>query len=87
MKIRSLLALAGLVAAAHTAQAQEVTLKVHFFLPPTSYANTLFIQPWCEKIAKESNNRMKCQSYPSMQLGGTPPQLFEQVRDGAGFVP
>ena len=34
--IRSLLALAGPVAAAHTAQAQEVTLKVHFFLPPTS---------------------------------------------------
>ena len=86
MKIRSLLALAGLVAAAHTAQAQEVTLKVHFFLPPTSYANTLFIQPWCEKIAKESNNRMKCQSYPSMQLGGTPPQLFEQVRDGVADV-
>jgi len=86
MKIRSLLALAGLVAAAHTAQAQEVTLKVHFFLPPTSYANTLFIQPWCEKIAKESNNRMKCQTYPSMQLGGTPPQLFEQVRDGVADV-
>ena len=86
MKIRSLLALAGLVAAAHTAQAQEVTLKVHFFLPPTSYANTLFIQPWCDKIAKESNNRMKCQSYPSMQLGGTPPQLFEQVRDGVADV-
>ena len=86
MKIRSLLALAGLVAAAHTAQAQEVTLKVHFFLPPTSYANTLFIQTWCEKIAKESNNRMKCQSYPSMQLGGTPPQLFEQVRDGVADV-
>ena len=86
MKIRSLLALAGLVAAAHTAQAQEVTLKVHFFLPPTSCANTLFIQPWCEKIAKESNNRMKCQSYPSMQLGGTPPQLFEQVRDGVADV-
>ena len=86
MKIRSLLALAGLVAAAHTAQAQEVPLKVHFFLPPTSYANTLFIQPWCDKIAKESNNRMKCQSYPSMQLGGTPPQLFEQVRDGVADV-
>lgn len=86
MKIRSLLALAGLVAAAHSAQAQEVTLKVHYFLPPTSYANTLFIQPWCDKIAKESNNRMKCQSYPSMQLGGTPPQLYEQVRDGVADV-
>lgn len=66
--------------------AQEVTLKVHFFLPASSFANTLFIQPWCDKIAKESNNKMKCQSYPSMQLGGTPPQLFEQVRDGVADI-
>ena len=25
---------------------------------------------------------MKCQIYPSMQLGGTPPQLYDQVKDG-----
>ncbi len=68
------------------AMAQEVTLKVHHFLPASSFANTLLIQPWCEKIAKESNNRMKCQIYPSMQLGGTPPQLFEQARDGVADV-
>lgn len=68
------------------ALAQEVTLKVHFFLPATSFANTLFITPWCERIAKESANRLKCQIYPSMQLGGTPPQLFEQVRDGVADV-
>lgn len=66
--------------------ADEVTLKVHFFLPPTSYANTLFIQPWCERIAKESNQKLKCQIYPSMQLGGTPPQLYEQARDGVADV-
>ena len=65
------------------ALAQEVvTLKLHYFLPPSSYANQFFLQPWCDKIAAESNNRMKCQSYPSMQMGGTPPQLIEQVRDG-----
>ena len=40
------------------------------------------IQPWCDKINKESNDRLKCQIYPAMQLGGTPPQLFDQVRDG-----
>ena len=77
-------ALATLGAA--TVQAQEVTLKVHFFLPATSYANTLFITPWCEKVAKDSNQRMKCQIYPSMQMGGTPPQLFEQVKDGVADV-
>ena len=55
---------------------------MHHFLPAGSYANTQFIQPWCDKIAKESANRLKCQIYPSMQLGGTPPQLFDQVKDG-----
>lgn len=68
--------------AASPVQAQEVVLKVHHFLPAGSFANTMFIQPWCDKIAKESANRMKCQIYPSMQLGGTPPQLIDQVRDG-----
>ena len=90
MKFRTLLARAAFTtlatAAALSASAQEVTLKVHFFLPATSFANTLFITPWCDKIAKESANRMKCQIYPSMQLGGTPPQLFEQVRDGVADV-
>jgi TRAP-type C4-dicarboxylate transport system substrate-binding protein len=79
-----LLATAALAAA--TVQAQEVTLKVHHFLPAGSYANTMFIQPWCDRIAKESNNKLKCQIYPSMQLGGTPGQLYDQVRDGAADV-
>jgi TRAP-type C4-dicarboxylate transport system substrate-binding protein len=73
---------AALLFAGASAQAQDVTLKVHHFLPAGSAANTMFIMPWCDKIAKESNNRMKCQIYPSMQLGGTPPQLYDQVRDG-----
>ena len=81
-------AAAALTAAAfsQTATAQEVTLKVHHFLPASSFAQTLFIQPWCDRIAKESNNKMKCQIYPSMQLGGSPPQLFEQARDGVADV-
>src|SRR5262245_17703461 len=38
--------------------------------------------PWAEKIEKESNERIEVQIYPSMQLGGAPPQLFDQVKDG-----
>ena len=64
--------LSGLLAAP-AALAQDVTLKVHFFLPATSYAATLFIQPWCDKIARESANRMKC-------------QLYDQARDGVADV-
>lgn len=81
--LRRLAALSVLLGAATLpASAQEVTLKVHHFLPAGSYAQTMFIQPWCDKIAKESNQKMKCQIYPSMQLGGTPGQLIDQVRDG-----
>lgn len=69
-------------ATALPAAAQQVTLRVHHFLPPTSSAQVKLIQPWCDKIAKESADRLKCQIYPSMQLGGAPGQLYDQVKDG-----
>lgn len=62
--------------------AQEVTLKVHHFLPPPSTAQAKFIQPWCDKLAKESAGKLKCQIFPSMQAGGSPPQLYDQAKDG-----
>jgi TRAP-type C4-dicarboxylate transport system substrate-binding protein len=65
-----------------TASGQEVVLKVEHFLGPNSTAQQQLLGPWCEKIAKESANKMKCQIYPAMQLGGTPPQLFDQAKDG-----
>jgi TRAP-type C4-dicarboxylate transport system substrate-binding protein len=68
------------------ALAQEFTLKVAHFLPPSSTNHAKLIAPWCDKIARESNNRVKCQIYPSMQLGGTPPQLFDQARDGVADI-
>lgn len=66
----------------HAWAADEIVFKVHHFLPAGSYAQQMFIQPWCDKIAADSAKRMRCQIYPSMQLGGTPPQLVDQVRDG-----
>ena len=51
--------------------AQSVILKVHHFLPPGSTAHKNFIVPWCDKVAKESGGKLKCQIYPAMQLGGT----------------
>ena len=64
------------------ASAQEVILKLHHFVPPTATAHSKFLLPWTEKIAKESNGRIKIQIYPALQLGGTLPQLLDQVRDG-----
>jgi TRAP-type C4-dicarboxylate transport system substrate-binding protein len=64
------------------AAAQEVTLRLHTFLPPVANPVKHFLVPWKEKVEKESNGRIKVQIYPSMQLGGKPTQLLEQVRDG-----
>ena len=68
------------------AQAQEVVLKVAHFLPPVSTMHAKVIVPWCDKIAAESQGKLKCQIYPAMQLGGTPPQLLNQVRDGVADI-
>ncbi len=85
-KLHQAAAAATLVLAAAGAQAQQIVLKVHHFLPPTSSSQVHLIGPWCEKINKASNDRLKCQIYPSMQLGGTPPQLFDQARDGVADI-
>src|SRR5512137_2598641 len=83
---RSLVAAAFTVALAATAQAQQVVLKVHHFLPSTSNVHVNLIQVWCDKIAKESADKLKCQIYPAMTLGGTPAQLFDQARDGVADI-
>ena len=83
--LRSFVASVGALGAAG-AIAQEVVLKVHHFLPPQATIQAKFFNPWCEKINKESNGRLKCQIYPAMQLGGTPPQLFDQARDGVADI-
>lgn len=68
------------------AHAQEVVLKVEHFLGPQSTAHQRLLGPWCEKIGKESGGRLKCQIYPAMQLGGTPPQLFDHAKDGVADI-
>jgi TRAP-type transport system periplasmic protein len=78
-------AAAALLTAALGAQAQTV-LKVHHFLGPTSVQHTDMLQPWCDKVAKESANKLTCQIYPSMQLGGAPAQLFDQAKDGVADI-
>ena len=63
-----------------------IVLKVAHFLPTSSNPHQKMIVPWCDKINKESGGRLKCQVYPSMQLGGTPAQLLDQARDGIADI-
>jgi TRAP-type transport system periplasmic protein len=61
---------------------QAVTLKFHTFMAPTSNVWVNMHKAWMDKVTKESNGRIKFEAYPAMQLGGTPVQLYDQVRDG-----
>jgi TRAP-type transport system periplasmic protein len=64
------------------AQAPQVTLRMHHFLPPVSNGHAKFLAPWAQKVQQESGGRIKVDIFPAMQLGGTPPQLYDQARDG-----
>ncbi len=64
------------------ASAQDLTLKFHHIWNNQAMASQKVIGPWCDKVATESKNRIKCQVFPAMSMGGTPPQLVDQVRDG-----
>ena len=68
------------------AQAETITIKVHHFLNANSVQHTKMLRGWCDNIAKDSANRLQCQIFPSMQLGGTPAQLYDQARDGVADV-
>lgn len=82
---KAIVAMAALGAAtlAGSALAQQtVTLRLHQFLPPTAPIPALAIVPWAKKVEAESGGRIKVQLFHSMSMGGSPPQLFDQVRDG-----
>jgi TRAP-type C4-dicarboxylate transport system substrate-binding protein len=64
------------------AQSPEVELKLHHFLGPKAPAQTQMLEPWAKSIEDASDGRVKIEIYPSMSLGGAPPQLFRQVVDG-----
>ena len=69
-------------AAASTSMAAEFNFKFHHLLGPKSPAHTKMIVPWTERVMKDSGGRIAIEVFPSMSLGGKPPQLVNQVNDG-----
>jgi TRAP-type C4-dicarboxylate transport system substrate-binding protein len=67
-------------------QTPQVSLRLHHFLPPVSNVHTRLLTPWVKKIEQDSGGRLKIDIFPSMQLGGTPPQLYDQARDGVADI-
>ncbi|MGR3321867.1 MAG: TRAP transporter substrate-binding protein [Pseudooceanicola sp.] len=69
-----------------SAMAQEVTLRLHQFLPAQAAVPTQILDVWADKIEADSDGRIKIERYPSMQLGGRPPELVDQVIDGVADI-
>jgi len=61
----------------------QVTLKLHHPVSPIASAHSKLWLPWAKKIASESDGRIKVEVHAAMQLGGTPSQLYDQVREGS----
>jgi len=71
---------------ATSSMAQEVTLKLHQFLPAQANVPKLILDVWADKIEEASEGRIKIDRYPSMQLGGKPPELMDQAIDGVADI-
>ena len=68
--------------AASQGAAQEFTFKLHHMLGATAPAQTRMLEPWVQRVEENSGGRVKIEIFPAMSLGGTPPELVQQARDG-----
>ena len=71
---------------ATSVMAQEVTLKLHQFLPAQANVPKLILDVWADNVERDSQGRIKVDRFPSMQLGGAPPELLDQAIDGVADV-
>ncbi|MDF0599402.1 TRAP transporter substrate-binding protein [Psychromarinibacter sp. C21-152] len=70
------------LALAGTATAQEYTFKLHHLLGAQSPAQANMLEPWARQVEENSGGQVEIEIYPAMTLGGTPPELVQQARDG-----
>ncbi|MGC9419913.1 MAG: TRAP transporter substrate-binding protein [Rhodovulum sp.] len=85
MKIKGLAAAFAVAVAAlgaGAAWAQDYTFKLHHFLSANSPTHTETLVPWARAVEENSGGKVKIEIFPSMTLGGRPPELINQVRDG-----
>src|SRR5262249_54945949 len=85
-RLGAVLVVTTALACATAAHAQQITLRLPGFLPAAAPIPKDFLIQWAKKIETESNGRIKVEIYHSLQLGGTPAQLLDQVRDGVADI-
>ena len=65
-----------------SALAADYNLKFHHFLSANSFWQKQILEPWINRVEQNSNGRVSIEIFPSMTLGGRPPELVQQARDG-----
>ena len=70
------------LAIAGSAQAAEHTFKLHHLLGAKAPAQSQMLEPWARRVEENSGGKVKIDIYPAMTLGGRPPELVQQARDG-----
>lgn len=78
----TIVGLLSAVALGGAAMAQEVTLRLHQFLPPPAPVPAQILKPWAQGVEEASGGRIKIEHFDAMSLGGRPPELMDQARDG-----
>lgn len=79
---RILSASVAAIALSSAANAQEFTFSIHHFISPKAPTQTVLLEPWVEAVEEASDGRIDFEIFPAMALGGKPPELYSQVRDG-----
>jgi TRAP-type C4-dicarboxylate transport system substrate-binding protein len=76
------LALGALALTGVSLTTQAAELRLSTFVPPVHVIYREIITPWAKEVEQATKGEVKITLYPSMQLGGKPPQLYRQVSDG-----
>jgi TRAP-type transport system periplasmic protein len=61
-------------------------LKIASFVPPTHSIWVNVVIPWAKEIEQKSGGKLTTRLFPSMQLGGKPPELYRQMVQGIADI-
>ena len=75
-------AVVAVLGLAGCAQAQEHTFRLHHLLSAQAPAHTQMLEPWAARVEELSGGQVDIEIFPAMTLGGRPPELISQARDG-----
>lgn len=85
--LKAALATAATAGLARNARAQSpIELKLAGFVPPRHTIWAEVLTPWAKEVEEKSGGRMIVRMFPSLQLGGKPPELYRQMVQGISDI-